>query len=175
MSDAPAVAQRVADQLLRDARQVPLVSADLRRAEFEASLAATGLLRDPTEGLSAAMGLGRLALENNEPDVALDHLDEIELEHHVGHLAGQTFEQHILAVAHHRTHPLAHQAVVHGVGEFVGETCVAQIETDREVDTHRLSDLALVRQCTHDGHHSQVVDEDAIHGDLLGQKITLST
>jgi len=40
-SDASAVAQRVADQLLHDARLEPLVSPDLPRADFESSLAAS--------------------------------------------------------------------------------------------------------------------------------------
>ena len=40
-SDAPTVAQRVADQLFSDARLEPLVSAELPRADFEAALVAS--------------------------------------------------------------------------------------------------------------------------------------
>ncbi len=79
LEEATTATHRLGEIAAHDIRGLAAVlcgATDIARSELEASLAATKLLRDPTEGLSAAMNLGRLALENNEPDVALDHLDD---------------------------------------------------------------------------------------------------
>jgi tetratricopeptide (TPR) repeat protein len=65
----------VAAQEIRGHAALVVGATEVATREFRASLALTREMGRPAEGLTAEMLLGRLALENNQPDAASAHLD----------------------------------------------------------------------------------------------------